>query len=204
MNTRLFWVFTVIFNVPKYPWKGLLRSIFFLLLASKKKQKKMTEKKGCGGDISNRDPAESDDTDVPGERKETVLCQIEASVLEAESPLYYKSISRAPALANVGGGNSSVDVTQRKQQLTIENNAIFEEHPIKSTGTIDGEGSGGDYRIRANETVEEHIPTKGDDISDTHLPKPRAGKLKHLLGLMWSYSKHLETVCNTSQTVGLK
>ena len=164
----------------------------------------MTEKKGCKGDISNRDLAESDDTDVPGERKETVLRQIEASVLEAESPLYYKSISRAPALGNIGGGNSSVDATQRKQQLTTENNAIFEERPIKSTGTMDGEGTDGDYRIGANETVEEHIPIKGDDISDTHLPKPRASKLKHLLALKWSYSKHLETVCNTSQTVCLK
>ena len=143
---------------------------------STRKQKKITEEKG---DISSKDPAESDDTNVLCECKETVLSQIEATVAEAESPpLHRNSISKAPTLGGIGGGNFS-DVTQRKEVI-IENNNIFEDYPIKNTGTVES-GSGG-YRTGANhhETVDEHVPTKGDGTFDTHLSKPRAGKLKHL------------------------
>ena len=133
----------------------------------------MSEKKSCGGDISNKDPAGSDDTDVFGECKESVLRQIDVTVLEAEFPSHHKSTSRVPALGNTGSSNSSEDVGQRKPVASCDWN----------TGTFEVEGGDGDYRIRANETVEEYVPTKGDDVFDTRLPKSRTGKLKHLLVL---------------------
>ena len=138
----------------------------------------MAEKKGLSDDISNQATAESDEEDVPGENRETILDQNKATVEDESSPSEPKSpLSRAPTVEETATNNQFSDASDRKQ-VTVENNVIVEERPIKNTGTVEDEGGDGDSRIRASETVEEHVPTKGDNLFDIHYPRSRAGKLR--------------------------